>query len=98
MNDLAAELTTSNTTLSASQLADLQSIAANIGSLGASPYLQYIVNAFVGDNPANAQWTGGGATPTALGALAVGATADPARRTDRQMVPRRRSAERHASR
>lgn len=75
LTDLVAELTSAKATLSKSQLTDLQSIAANIASMGASAYLQYIFDAFVDGNAANANWTGGGATPTALGNLAVGYTA-----------------------
>ena len=62
LTDLSAALKSSNKTLSASQLTDLKTIAANIGSMSASPYLQYIVNAFVNGNAANAVWTGGGAS------------------------------------
>ena len=61
LSDLAAELTSSKTTLSSSQLADLKLIASNIGSMGASAYLQFITNAFVNGNAANANWTGGAA-------------------------------------
>lgn len=72
LTDLSAELKSANKTLSSSQLADLKTIAANIGSMSASPYLQYIVNAFVNGNAANANWTGGAATTTPLGNLAAG--------------------------
>ena len=75
LSDLASELTSSKTTLSASQLNDLKSIAANIGSMGASGYLQFITNALVNGNAANATWTGGGSTSVALGNLATGYTA-----------------------
>jgi hypothetical protein len=74
LSDLAAELTSSRATLSASQVADLKSIASNIGSMGASAYLQFITNAFVNGNAANATWTGGAAKSVALGALAAGYT------------------------
>ena len=74
--DLAAELTTNNTTLSASQLADLKTIAANLNNgETASSYVTYVVNALVSGNAANSSWTGGGASATALGNLAVGSTA-----------------------
>jgi hypothetical protein len=76
------DLFSSSGTLSTDQLTDLQSIAANIGSIGASPYLQFITNAFVNGNPANATWTSGRATSTPLFSdsssgysLQVGATA-----------------------
>ena len=74
LSDLAAELTSSKTTLSSSQLADLKLIASNIGSMGASAYLQFITNAFVNGNAANANWTGGAAKSVALGNLAAGYT------------------------
>ena len=75
-SDLGAELTTNKTTLSASQLGDLNKIAAdlNIGET-ASPYVTYITNALIDGNAANASWTGGASSTTALGNLAVGCTA-----------------------
>jgi len=75
-SDLGAELTSTKTTLSAGQLSGLKTIAANL-NVGetASSYLTYITNALVNGNAANAQWTGGAATATALGNLAVGTTA-----------------------
>ena len=75
-SDLAAELTTDNATLSSSQLTDLQTIAANL-NVGetASTYVTYITDALIDGNAANAKWTGGAASTTALGNLAVGATA-----------------------
>ena len=74
--DLAAELTTNNTTLSAGQLSDLQTIVANL-NVGetASSYVTYITDALIGGNAANADWTGGATSATTLGNLAVGATA-----------------------
>ncbi len=72
LTDLASELSSAHATLSTGQLADLKTIASNTGSMGASSYLQYIVNAFVDGNAANAYWTGGGASSVALGNLAVG--------------------------
>ena len=75
LGDLAAELTLSKTKLSTNQLADLKSIASNIGaSMDASPYLQFITNALVNGNAANATWTGGAARSTKLGNLAAGFT------------------------
>jgi hypothetical protein len=75
-SDLAAELTTNNTPLSASQLNDLMTIAANL-NVGetASPYLTYITDALIDGNAANAEWTGGAAYAVTLGNLAVGSTA-----------------------
>jgi hypothetical protein len=58
--------------LSARQLSDLQSIAGNIGSIGASQYLEFITDAFVNGNAANAAWSGGNATSTPLGNLDAG--------------------------
>jgi len=75
LGDLASELTSSGTTLSASQFNDLESIAANISSMGASGYLQFITNALVNGNSANAYWTGGYANYVWLGNLTTGFTA-----------------------
>src|SRR4051794_15325416 len=74
--DLAAELGNTGTTLSATQLADLQTIAAdlNVGET-ASSYVTYITNALIGGDAANALWTGGAASSIALGNLGVGSTA-----------------------
>jgi len=73
---LAAELTANNAKLSASQFSDLQTIAANL-NVGetASSYVTYITDALIDGNAANAKWTGGAASTTTLGNLAVGATA-----------------------
>ncbi len=74
--DLAAELTASKTTLSASQFTDLKLIATdlNMGET-ASAYLTYVVGALINGSTSNTYWTGGGATAVALGNLAAGATA-----------------------
>ena len=74
--DLAAELGNSNTNLSASQLNDLQTIAAdlNVGET-ASSYVTYITDALIDGNAANAVWTGGADSAITLGNLAVGSTA-----------------------
>jgi len=74
--DLAAELTTNKTTLSASQFTDLKLIATdlNVGET-ASAYLTYVVGALVNGSTSNTYWTGGAATAVALGNLAAGATA-----------------------
>ncbi|MBV8280807.1 MAG: peptidase C2 [Candidatus Eremiobacteraeota bacterium] len=71
LEDLAGELTASKTMLTSSQLGDLKTIAANIGSTGASAYLQFIVNAFANGDAANATWTGGAANAIPLGTLAA---------------------------
>jgi hypothetical protein len=75
-SDLGAELTADKSTLSASQLADLKTIAAdlNVGET-ASSYVTYITDALIDGNAANAKWTGGAASTTTLGNLAVGASA-----------------------
>ena len=75
-SDLGAELTASKTTLSAGQISDLKTIAAdlNVGET-ASSYVTYVANALIGGNAANAKWTGGAASTGALGNLAVGSTA-----------------------
>ncbi len=74
--DLVNELKNGSATLSSSQLADLKTIAAdlNVGET-ASAYLTYITNALVNENAANTYWTGGAASTTSLGNLAVGETA-----------------------
>lgn len=74
--DLAAELTSGKTTLSASQYNDLKTVAADLNTgESASSYLTYITGALVNGNAANATWMGGKAQPVALGNLATGATA-----------------------
>ena len=74
--DVIAQLNTSHSTLSASQFADLQTIAANL-NLGetASGYLQYIIDALADGNIDNANWHGGTAIASPLGNLAVGSSA-----------------------
>jgi hypothetical protein len=73
--DLGNALASGNTTLSASQFADLKTIAANLNNGETAPaYLTYVVNALVNGNAANAYWTGGTSKTTALGNLAAGAT------------------------
>ena len=74
-SDLASELTQNSTTLTASQFQDLKTISSNLNSSIATPYLNYITNAFVNGNTANATYTGGAATSLPLGNLAVGSTA-----------------------
>jgi hypothetical protein len=74
--DLAAELGNNNTTLSASQLTDLQTIAADLNvNETASSYVTYITNALINGNAANAVWTGGADSTVALGNLGVGSGA-----------------------
>ncbi|PWT89061.1 MAG: hypothetical protein C5B56_07740, partial [Proteobacteria bacterium] len=74
--NLVDVLKAENSTLSATQFADLKTIAANL-NVGetASSYLTYITRALVDGNPANATFTGGQASASPLGDLAVDATA-----------------------
>jgi hypothetical protein len=75
LTDLDATLTSTKTKLSASQLADLKTLAANLSNgVSTSSYLTYAMQAFVNGNAANATWTGGAASSVALGNLAVNAT------------------------
>ncbi len=72
--DVAASLGTGK--LTAAQFADLKTIAANLNvGMSTSNYLTSIANALVNGSAANATWTGGTATPVALGNLAVGSSA-----------------------
>jgi hypothetical protein len=76
LKDLAASLTSSKTTLTASELTDLKTIAANLNNgVATSAYLTYVFNALVNGNAANASWTGGAARSVALGNLGVGSSA-----------------------
>jgi hypothetical protein len=75
MADLSGELTSTKTTLSASQFADLKTITANLNNgLTASAYQTYTLGALVNGNAANAYWTGGSTTASTLGNLKVGST------------------------
>ena len=76
MVDLGNELTKGNNTLSASQFNDLETIAIdlNVGETS-SAYESYIMNALVNGNAANATWTGGAETTSALGNLTTGSSA-----------------------
>ena len=76
VTDLAAELTSSKSTLSTSQFNDLKTIVTNL-NVGetASSYSQYTLNALVNGNAANSSWTGGAASSSSLGNLAVGSSA-----------------------
>jgi hypothetical protein len=76
LTDLDAKLASSRTSLTASQLSDLKTIVANLNNgMTTSAYLTSTLNSLVNGNAANASWTGGGATSTALGNLAVGSSA-----------------------
>jgi len=73
-NDLDAKL--GSTKLTAAEMADLKTIAANLNNgVSTSSYLTYVTQALVNGNAANATWTGGGASATALGNLATGSSA-----------------------
>src|ERR1700730_6928504 len=74
--DLDSKLSSSKTTLTSAEMADLKTIVANLNNgMSTSAYLTNIMKSLVNGNAANATWTGGGAAPTALGNLAVGASA-----------------------
>jgi len=74
--DLDSSLASSGTTLTAAEFSDLKTIAANLNNgMQASAYLTWITNALVNGNAANATWTGGAASSTSLGNLAVGSSA-----------------------
>ncbi|MGJ4887233.1 C2 family cysteine protease [Bradyrhizobium sp. HKCCYLR20261] len=73
--DVDATLAATKTKLSASQFADLKTIAANLNNgVSTSSYLTYVTQAFVNGNAGNATWTGGAASSVALGNLATGST------------------------
>ena len=74
--DLDSTLASSNTSLTAAEFSDLETIAANLNNgMQASSYLTSITNALVNGNAANATWTGGAASSASLGNLAVGSSA-----------------------
>jgi len=76
LTDLDATLTSSKTSLTSAELADLKTIVANLNNgMTTSSYLTGVMNSLVNGNAANAGWTGGAATSTALGNLAVGSSA-----------------------
>jgi len=60
--DLDAVLSSTNSKLTAAELADLKTIAANLNNgMSTSAYLVGITQALVNGNAANATWTGGSA-------------------------------------
>ena len=76
LTDLDAKLASSNTSLTAAELSDLKTIAANLNNgVTTSAYLTSVTNSLVNGNAANATWTGGGASSTALGNLSAGSSA-----------------------
>jgi hypothetical protein len=76
LSDLDSQLVSTKTTLSATQLADLKIIAANLNNgVTTSSYLTGIMNALVMGNKANTTYTGGGTSSAYLGNLAAGSSA-----------------------
>ena len=74
--DLDSSLASSDTSLTTSEFSDLKAIAANLNNGMETPaYLTWIMNALVNGNAANVTWTGGAASSTSLGNLAVGSSA-----------------------
>ncbi len=76
ISDLDATLASSKTSLTSAEFTDLKTIAKDLNNgVTTSSYLTTIMNALVNGNAANATWTGGAASSTALGNLAVGSSA-----------------------
>ena len=76
LTDLDATVKASKKGLTSAEYSDLKTIAANLNNgMSTSSYLTSIMNAVVGKNAANGTWTGGAASPTTLGNLAVGSSA-----------------------
>ena len=74
--DLDATLTSTNTSLTTAELADLKTIAKNLNNgMTTSTYLTDVMNSLANGNAANATWTGGAAASTSLGNLAAGSSA-----------------------
>lgn len=73
--DVSSSLTSSKTTLSATQFADLKTFVSDLANgITTSSYLTSIANSLVNGSKANATWTGGAASAVALGNLAAGST------------------------
>jgi hypothetical protein len=76
LTDIDATLASSKTGLTAGELSDLKTIVANLNNgMTTSSYLTGIMSSLVNGNAANATWTGGAASSTALGNLAAGSSA-----------------------
>ena len=74
--DVDATLTSTKSGLTAAEMADFKTITANLNNgVSTSGYLTSLVNDVVNGNAANATWTGGAATSTSLGNLAVNSSA-----------------------
>ena len=87
LKNVDLHIISSNKTLSAAQLSDLTTIAANLNNgVATSAYLTGIMDSLVLGSNANATWTGGNASSVALGNLAAGSTATTTYRIDKQVV------------
>jgi hypothetical protein len=76
LNDLDSKLSSGKSTLTSAEFSDLKTIVSNLNNgMSTSAYLKNIMTSLVDGNAANATWTGGAATSTALGNLAVGSSA-----------------------
>jgi hypothetical protein len=76
VSHLGSSLSSSKSSLTATEFSDLKTIAANLNNgVKTSAYLTGIMNALVNGNAANATWTGGNASATSLGNLGAGSSA-----------------------
>lgn len=74
---LLEDVANASPAVTAPELSDLRTIAANLNNgVAASSALTFVFNAVVNHDPHNTWWTGGGAVSIALGDLAVGSTSD----------------------
>lgn len=76
LTDFSSMLTSTSTTVTLSELTDLQTIVINLNNgVTTSAYLTGIMSSLVLGDTMNATWTGGAATSVLLGNLATGFTA-----------------------
>jgi hypothetical protein len=76
LTDLDSTLSSTKTTLTSAEMSDLKTIVANLNNgMQTSTYLTSVMNSLVNGNSDNATWTGGAATSSTLGNLAVGSSA-----------------------
>ena len=76
LNDLDSTLSSSKSTLTSAEFSDLKTIVTDLNNgMSTSAYLKNIMTSLVDGNAANATWTGGAASSTTLGNLAVGSSA-----------------------
>jgi hypothetical protein len=76
LTDLDATLTSSKTSLTSAEMADLKTITANLNNgMATSAYLTSVMGGIVNGSAENKTWTGGGASSTTLGNLAAGSSA-----------------------